>query len=47
MDCTQVAGEDRYLQIELGHRFANVRAQDVDVQRFLGDAGSSSTSDGS
>ena len=36
LDCTQVVGEDRYYQIELGHRFAYVRAADVDVLNYQG-----------
>ncbi len=41
LDCTQVLGEDRYFQIELGHRFAYVRAADVKVHSFMGDGHSS------
>jgi hypothetical protein len=41
MDCTDVVGEDRYFQIELGHRFAYVRADDVEVRSFMGAAPSS------
>lgn len=44
MDCTDVVGEDRYFQIELGHRFAYVRADDVTVQNFMGDARASAAS---
>ena len=47
MDCTDVVGEDEYYQIELGHRFAYVRAADVKVQSFMGDARSAGAPGGS
>ncbi|HLN77197.1 MAG TPA: N-acetylmuramoyl-L-alanine amidase [Nocardioidaceae bacterium] len=45
MDCTDVVGQDKYLQIELGHRFAYVRAADVEVQNYMGDVRSSAAPD--
>jgi hypothetical protein len=33
MDHTAVRGEDRYYQVDLGHRFAYVRAADVVLTR--------------
>ncbi|MDN5893297.1 MAG: N-acetylmuramoyl-L-alanine amidase [Nocardioides sp.] len=35
LDCTEVEGEDAYLQIWFGHRIAYVRAADVEVRRGI------------
>jgi hypothetical protein len=35
-DHTDVVGKDKYLQIQLGHRIAYVKASDVDVHLAVG-----------